>query len=965
MINMKCLKQLLTGIVIMCYAVAAYGQGWEKNYSKITPDQGTLFGRVNTVKQTTDGGFISSGEGLLASGSIAGFLLRVDPNGDTLWQKIIQQTPLLPYYAHSSIQEINNNEFISIGTPYNLLGGSTDLISFDGNGDIIWRKPIPIVVNPNVECLKQTIDGGYIVVGEKPNNTTAKDCYILKTDINGDTLWSKTYDGGGYEIGNAVIQTTGGGYIVVGKTTGLHGTGNNDDKGLVLKLDANGTIIWTRVIDLTTNTFLSVAPALNGGYILSGIANDSANLTHIDTNGYLNWTQNYHQGDIYAAKSTTDTNYITIGAKWDGVKFNISLMKTDSLGNSIWQRIFASTSSSLGLDVNETTDQGFILSGQLPLPSGIFSPFLARTNSLGHTLTNTLSGQVVYDQNSDCVLDASDPQLSNLLIKATNVSMRSFYATTDSLGMYTMLVDTGIYTISIVSPLNYYTSLCQNNPTTTIINNFYEKDTVDFLLEAEILCPLLEVDLSAPLIRQTIGSNYVVSYCNIGTDTAHNAYVEVELDPNLTVLGSSAPIVSQNANVYTFNLGDIAIGNCDNFIITVRANSATVLGQTICSEAHIYPDSICSDSLWNGPVLDVNASCSNDTVTFTIKNVGAAMTQGSQYFVYEDDIIFRTGTTNALPMNGTEEIKVYAGNGMTYRIEAEQLTGLPAMVGDSTATGVVESCNLFSNGLFNMGFVTSLSNGYSSPFLAIDCQPLVASYDPNDKSAQPEGYGTPHYIYNYTPLDYKVRFQNTGTDTAFRVVIRDTLSAYLDVATIEMGASSHNYTWRVYGSGILEITFDNIMLPDSNVNEPASNGFVRFRINQVPNNVDGTVIYNDAAIYFDYNAPIITNETYHTIGSNFVTMLVTGTEKILVDKAIEVKVYPNPFHEQATLEVVGGNYQELTLKVYDVMGREAMHNISKGDQKIQIERNNLLQGVYIYQLVGDGELINTGKIIID
>ncbi len=198
---------------------------------------------------------------------------------------------------------------------------------------------------------------------------------------------------------------------------------------------------------------------------------------------------------------------------------------------------------------------------------------------------------------------------------------------------------------------------------------------------------------------------------------------------------------------------------------------------------------------------------------------------------------------------------------------------------------------------------------------------VVCSYDPNDKSAQPEGFSTPHYIYDYTPLDYKIRFQNTGTDTAFRVVIRDTLSAHLDVTSLEMGAASHNYTWRIYGQGILEITFDNVMLPDSNVNEPESNGFVRFRINQVPNNPNGTVIYNSAGIYFDYNAPIITNETFHTIGDNFVAMVITGTEEVLIED-VEVKVYPNPFTAQATLEVEGGDYQSLELTIYDITGRE-------------------------------------------
>ena len=131
--------------------------------------------------------------------------------------------------------------------------------------------------------------------------------------------------------------------------------------------------------------------------------------------------------------------------------------------------------------------------------------------------------------------------------------------------------------------------------------------------------------------------------------------------------------------------------------------------------------------------------------------------------------------------------------------------------------------------------MTNLSNGNTSPFIAVNCQTVRTAYDPNDKTAQPTGFDVNHYVYPHDTLDYKIRFQNTGNDTAFLVVIRDTLSAYLDITSLEMGASSHPYTWRVYGQGILEVTFRDIMLPDSNVNEPASHGFFRYRIDQVNN----------------------------------------------------------------------------------------------------------------------------------
>ncbi|MCP4440535.1 MAG: T9SS type A sorting domain-containing protein, partial [Aureispira sp.] len=234
------------------------------------------------------------------------------------------------------------------------------------------------------------------------------------------------------------------------------------------------------------------------------------------------------------------------------------------------------------------------------------------------------------------------------------------------------------------------------------------------------------------------------------------------------------------------------------------------------------------------------------------------------------------------------------------------------------------------------------------------------SYDPNDKAAQPAGYDTAHYIYKNTAIDYKIRFQNTGTDTAFNIMILDTLSPHVDIASLQMGASSHNYTWTIQDGNVLRVNFYNIMLPDSNVNEPLSNGFFRYRIAQKTNNPLGTVIENQAAIYFDYNPVVLTNTTFHTVGENF-TVSRVSVDEIWVEEVI-VKVYPNPFQEQTTIEVEGGGYQGIELKVYDIMGRMVLQT-NTTENKIQLQRGNLPQGVYVYRLEGDGELINTGKII--
>jgi hypothetical protein len=118
---------------------------------------------------------------------------------------------------------------------------------------------------------------------------------------------------------------------------------------------------------------------------------------------------------------------------------------------------------------------------------------------------------------------------------------------------------------------------------------------------------------------------------------------------------------------------------------------------------------------------------------------------------------------------------------------------------------------------------------------------------------------------NTRELDYTVRFQNTGTDTAINVVIKDQIDPNLDLYSFEPLASSHEMFINIEETGMVTFTFENIMLPDSNINELASHGFVRYKINLNEDLPLGTSIYNNAGIYFDANPVIVTNTKINTV----------------------------------------------------------------------------------------------------
>jgi hypothetical protein len=334
------------------------------------------------------------------------------------------------------------------------------------------------------------------------------------------------------------------------------------------------------------------------------------------------------------------------------------------------------------------------------------------------------------------------------------------------------------------------------------------------------------------------------------------------------------------------------------------------------------------------------------------------MALAQTYSIFEDHVMLFTAPFT-LGTNGSVVIAQPAAAGKTYRIAANQAPGIPAYVAPPVAHNTIVNCHPLPSGLRNTGSVGQFYSGNTTPWIHRDCQPNVSSFDPNDKAAQPLGYGNAHYINRLTPLDYRIRFQNTGTDTAFNIVVLDTLSRALDWTTLQMGSSSHPYTWNISNEGVIRVTFPNIRLVDSTTNEPLSHGFFTYEIQQQPNLPLGTVIENSAAIYFDYNAPIITNTTFHTIGENFATLLSVET---LPNNQVEVQVYPNPFRDQTTIEVLGQNFETLRLEVVDVAGRVVQTQSVTNNNRLLLDRHHLVAGLYLYRLIGDEALISTGKL---
>ena len=440
----------------------------------------------------------------------------------------------------------------------------------------------------------------------------------------------------------------------------------------------------------------------------------------------------------------------------------------------------------------------------------------------------------------------------------------------------------GTYNIT-VDTSGHWLSTCPISQSFTVINSEVLTQAPSFGFISTQPCAEPNVSVNMPFMRPGFSNqNIYVNACNddIATGALLGSYVDLEIDNLLTIQSASMSYTNLGNNTYRFILGDMNPGQCENFSVACSLSVNAVLGQTLCMQANLFPADNCvfdtlpanpptdftpCDLPWDRSSISVDGWCQNDSIYFVITNTGdlgdGDMDCYSPVRLYIDGEYI---SLDSIQLLGSQtDTLIFAGDGRTFRLEVDQH---PLHPGNSHPNATIELCGNPSN--WTSDLVNILPMDDADPIKDIYCGLVTGSYDPNDKKGYPLGVTDDHFITPNGQIEYLIRFQNTGTDTAFTVVVTDTLDTDLDIFSVRSGASSHDYTFRIFGQRILEWTFNNIMLPDSNVNEPGSNGFITFTVDQNNNLIDGSEINNSANIYFDFNAPIITNTSSHVIQRN-------------------------------------------------------------------------------------------------
>jgi len=339
----------------------------------------------NSVEQTSDGGFIITGSTNSGARDDV-WLLKTDDQGNEEWNRTFGGSSL---DGGNSVQQTSDGGYIIAGETESLGAGSRDawLIKTDNQGNEAWNRTFGGSDWDAIRSVQQTLDGGFILTGFTSSFGAGRaffsDVWLIKTDSNGDEVWSKTFGTSEDESGNFVQQTLDGGYII---------TGQGSSGIWLIKTDSSGDEVWSKTFGGGFSA--SVQQTSDGGYIIIGNIFGGAWLIKTDISGNEEWNNTY--GGIgetgsdraFSGQQTSDGGYILCGInESSSAGFeDFWLLKTDDQGNEAWSRTYGGCCQDECSSVQQTSDGGYIMTGNTsPDGEGSFL-WLIKTDSEGNTV---------------------------------------------------------------------------------------------------------------------------------------------------------------------------------------------------------------------------------------------------------------------------------------------------------------------------------------------------------------------------------------------------------------------------------------------------------------------------------------------------------------------------------------------------------------------------------------------------
>lgn len=361
---------------------------WIRTYGRLNFDAGS------SVELTIDGGYIVVGEtckGFMKYKNSDVWLVKTDEKGDVIWEQTFGGRE---DDSGSFVTQTIDGGYILVGKTCSFSNGRTDvwLIRTDENGQKIWDKTFGYGVFDSGSMVKQTSDGGFIIVGNVNTSGGGRgDVWIIRVDSDGNKLWDKSFGGRGHNYGDSIQLTTDGGYLILG-TSWIRDETNSYDIWLI-KTDCNGEMLWDKKYHGTDSDHgWSLQQTSDGGFIIVGMTDSGAGADDVwlfktDSSGEIVWDKVFGgigQNRGYSVKQTNDGGYILCGDTDKNSCMEALLIKTDSDGNKIWSKTYGGLGNDIFVSVQQTSDGGYILTGY-ETTLGNTDLWLVKTDSEGNT----------------------------------------------------------------------------------------------------------------------------------------------------------------------------------------------------------------------------------------------------------------------------------------------------------------------------------------------------------------------------------------------------------------------------------------------------------------------------------------------------------------------------------------------------------------------------------------------------